>query len=213
MNCFLRTFFTISIVSILFSSCNDRQVEMSEDVADFFSNMPEGDVKCGENVDVEQKLFWKKFFALGCKSNDELKLIPPDIKPIMDFPLLLNGDTINEEWIYVRNRSLGEAYCINGKPSIRYYTRFKYIDDYCIAFFRMHEYAHFLLGHLECGKRVFPSPELEFEADKKAIELLEQFPDGDRIIDHARGLFLGMNTRNTSTHPSSVKRAKAFYDN
>jgi len=199
---------------IIFFTCLHGQSQKEKLVVnDFFSKMTVGVADSGNKIDTEDELFWENFLSLGYKKNKENKsLLPPNIKPILDYTLILNGDTIKEEKIEVRKKTIGEAFCINGKPAIRYYTKLKYIDGYGIAFFRMHEYAHFLLGHMDCNGNVFPKPELELAADKKAIELLEQFKDGDRVVDHARGILLGLNTKGTSTHPSSRERAEKFYE-
>ena len=198
---------------IILTSLNQPGDPPIDPITEFFDKLDIGESDQGELIDIESENFWSKFSLFGNKSNKEnLPLFPPNIKPIIEFPLLLNGDTVKEEKVKTRKRTIGEAFCVNGKPTIRYYTENKYLDVYGLAFFRMHEYAHFLLGHMECSKNVSPKPELEFAADKKAIELLVQFEDGERVADHARGIMLGMKTRRTSTHPSSYERAMAFYD-
>lgn len=202
----------IIILTVLFSCSGGTKQEKDLMTDNFFKKLKIGEKNSGIRIDLEEDQFWDTFLSLGNKSIEVPdSLLPPDIQPILDFPLIFKGDTIREERIEVNKKTIGEAFCINGKPTIRYFTKLKYIDSYGLAFFRMHEFAHFLLGHMDCYRNVIPKPEIEFAADKKAIELLEQFKDGVRIVDHARGIMLGMNTRRTSTHPGSVERAKTFY--
>lgn len=197
------------------SSCsgNRHGESINPDVLIFFESLPEYKGEKRVNIDSERTPgFFGKNLKNGLKNIKDIA--PPYVKDILAFPLIVNGDTIHEIKENARSEKIGEVFCINNKPTIVYYRRMDFMDEYSLAFFRMHEYSHFLLGHKSCTSTngASPKPDVELEADAKAAELLLQFTDGKRIIDRMHGLFMAMERRRTSTHPSSKERANKLYE-
>jgi hypothetical protein len=210
-----RVFLVVQVVFLIKCSAPREKEEVSnnlleiEDFERFEEFSKEEDF---EIIEYDESDFWSQFLEMDSRETDALKFFdPPNIAPIIEKELFIDSVQIDENFSKKKKKVIAEAICIDGKPTIIYYTKNRKIDKVGFAFFKMHEYSHFLLGHKSCSSTSFPNPENEFAADCKAVELLLDFDDGQRVVDAASGMLRALGFKKTSTHPSSVERANRIF--
>jgi hypothetical protein len=95
----------------------------------------------------------------------------PELKRILERPLSINGTPISEAPHPAA--PAGMATCVNGRPVIHFSeTPTAYNDLYKYVFFREHEYAHHVLGHVPC-----PRPEGRHRPSRREIARQELAAD------------------------------------
>jgi hypothetical protein len=127
---------------------------------------------------------------------------------------------IGNQIVVVKNHTdvsdaIGIAECEGTAPIILLAPRpVQAISNAAMMFFREHEMAHHVLGHIDCsrGQTVRTGgPEQEIQADCEAEKTLIQFQDGQRVVDIVFGHFWTWNQPGSVTHPSSQSRARALF--
>lgn len=123
--------------------------------------------------------------------------------------LLPNGDTIQEVQNSTANRRIRVSTCANNIHYIVYPTKeTTHFSSYSLVFFRYHEYAHHLLGHVDCGQSIISTPQSELNADCKACLLLLKFGmQGVMVISNVQGAFFTDNQSGNDNYPSSKERS------
>lgn len=144
-------------------------------------------------------------------------IAPPDIAPILSREL-----KIGNRRVLVRNhrdsdRIIGEAKCDeNGAPEIVMASNSRtYLMAEALLFFREHEFAHLVLGHVVCEPdRQSPTPQRvhEIQADCLAAQNLKRFADGARVVDVAVVHFRHWREGARGNHPASDARAHALWN-
>jgi len=127
---------------------------------------------------------------------------------------------IGNQIVVVKNHTdvsdaIGVAECEGTTPIILLAPRpIQAISNAAMMFFREHEMAHHVLGHIDCsrGQTVRTGgPEQEIQADCEAEKTLIAFQDGQRVVDIVFGHFWTWNQPASATHPSSQGRARALF--
>lgn len=169
------------------------------------------------NFDISDSTNLKALFSESGEGDNEDKVSiipPPNIEPMLEKKLLIDGKEIPVEINSIANRRGAVAYCINNQPKIYFPNKEdKRISPYALVFFRFHEYAHHVLGHTSCTRGMKLTSKEEIMADCYASDILEdEFGiDGAFIIHHMAGTLNGINTSASGHHPSSIIRAQLLY--
>lgn len=127
---------------------------------------------------------------------------------------------IGTQIVVVKNHTdasdvIGVAECEGQTPIILLAPRpTQPISNAAMMFFREHEMAHHVLGHIDCSTGQTArtgGQEQELQADCEAAKTLSNFQDGERVVDIMFGHFWTWNQGASTTHPSSRTRAAALY--
>jgi hypothetical protein len=143
---------------------------------------------------------------------EKMMIAAPFVEDIIYCPLVIGGDTIEERYSTKSSPAIAQVTCINNKPTIVYFKN-KKVTDIAMAFFKLHEYSHFLLGHKTCGSNSSPDRENEFAADCHAVGLLltKQFKDGSRVVDYTAATLRLLYGSGGRSHPSGRERHDKIY--
>ena len=152
----------------------------------------------------------------------EVMAIPrPDLKKFYDDSLRLpvSGIRVRESRHKEASRRIARAVCVDGQPTIQYAPKIdRDFSPIGFAFIRAHEYAHFELGHVQCGPGRGTSAPLsvrarELDADcRAAAVIVRQVPNGGTgIVAYAAGMFAKMNWSGRNGYPSLRERSDSLY--
>jgi hypothetical protein len=140
---------------------------------------------------------------------------PPDLSVIANRELKVGNQTVAVIRHSNAQQVVGVADCDGTRPIILLAPRAPdALTNAAMMFFREHEMAHHVLGHIDCSRGQtarLGGPDQETQADCKAAEMLRMFPDGQRVVDIVFGHFWTWNQPATSTHPSTQARAVALF--
>ena len=140
---------------------------------------------------------------------------PPQLGAIANRELKLGNQTVVVKNHTDVSDAIGVATCEGTTPIILLAPRpIQPISNAAMMFFREHEMAHHVLGHIDCsrGQTVRTGgPEQEIQADCEAEKTLAMFQDGGRVVDIVFGHFWTWDQPPSVTHPSSRNRANALF--
>ncbi len=142
-----------------------------------------------------------------------LTTLPPDISPMLQRRLSLNGRPLKEEVNPLASGRIAAAGCdfLTQEPRIYVAPDLREkASEVAYPFWRFHEYAHHFLEHVRCegdSARYPESPAEEVAADSLACRLLEEFEDGVRVQDRVMGELYGLYLPGDSVHPPTRTRS------
>lgn len=142
----------------------------------------------------------------------------PEFHALVDFAtraLAVEGRPIIEKAHRAANRRWGKATCDGGAPLLLYgIDRADRVSPMAYAFFREHEYAHFVLKHSACpltgpGPGDAAQRARELAADCWAArQLMAQGSWGQMVVGVAIDRLAQLDQKESGTHPSSRARVQ-----
>jgi hypothetical protein len=195
-------------------------VQMQAAVSSFLGSLPEDDQEILASDRTLDDDFWAEYLAVkdtfALADYRDSRLFgddPPEITPLLRRPMYINGQEVAEARNKRANKRIMLSACKDGKPIIYYSQRLgAQTSPYSLVFFRLHEAAHFQLGHVVCDGATslsdYPTaPKQEEVADCWARDTLFLSTTGNRIIGSAYERLFQMNDPAKAPYPASRARA------
>lgn len=154
---------------------------------------------------------YKEVISLNNQSITHQPLLSlPNVEKILKRKLKIDEVIIKEE--KHSRAKFGLATCDSNGPVIYFTESFNsYTAPLSYVFFREHEFAHHVLGHISCDRKDQKSLKKERDADCEAVRRLLEFGDaGKRVVDVAAGIFIGLN-KTSKNHGNSFERAMNLF--